>query len=59
MTTEKKDGARPRGRGLSRRGLLGGALAAALAAAVLPVKDAAPLRERNRWKGKTRWIGHA
>lgn len=44
---------------LSRRGLLGGVLAAALAAAVLPVRDATPVKLPDRWKGKTRWIGHA
>ena len=44
---------------LSRRRLLGGALTAALAAVVLPIRDV-PVRPRpDRWKGKTRWFGHA
>lgn len=43
---------------LSRRRLLGGALTAALTAALVP-KDRAPTEPRaDRWRGKTRWIGH-
>jgi hypothetical protein len=45
-------------RTLSRRRLLGGALTAALAAA-LPLRDVTPKPRPDRWHGKTRWIGHA
>ena len=41
---------------LTRRRLLGGALAGALAAVVLPAT--VPEKQPDRWKGKTRWIGH-
>ncbi|MBK9032932.1 MAG: twin-arginine translocation signal domain-containing protein [Myxococcales bacterium] len=44
--------------GLSRRRLLGGALTAALAAALVP-KDQAPEPRRARWHATPRWIGHA
>lgn len=50
-------GAAP-GRGLSRRRLLGGALTAALTAALVP-KDQAPTPRRERWQARPRWIGHA
>jgi hypothetical protein len=43
-------------RKLSRRGLLGGALAATLAATLLPA-DRVVVQPRP-WKGKARWIGH-
>lgn len=46
---------RPR-RGMSRRGLLGGALAATLAASLLPA-DRIVVQPRP-WKAKARWIGH-
>lgn len=45
--------------GLSRRRLLGGALAGAVAAVVLGRQaPSKPLPMPDRWKGKTRWIGH-
>ncbi|HVK78254.1 MAG TPA: hypothetical protein VM734_33345 [Kofleriaceae bacterium] len=43
--------------GPSRRGWLGGVLATALAAVLLPEHLRRP-RGPDRWKGKTRWIGH-
>ncbi len=43
---------------LSRRRLLGGALTAALAAALVP-RDVAPTPPKQRWRETTRWIGHA
>ena len=49
---------KPPVKGLSRRRLLGGALTAALAAA-LPVRDRKLEPRPDRWRGKTRWIGHA
>lgn len=45
-------------KGFSRRRLLGGAITAALAAA-LPLRDVKVAPRPDRWKGKTRWIGHA
>ncbi len=47
-----------RGRGPSRRRLIGGALAGALAAVLLPADTLRGRPEPDRWKGKTRWIGH-
>ena len=44
--------------GLSRRRLLGGALTAALPAALVP-RDVAPRPAKTRWRETTRWIGHA
>jgi|JI9StandDraft_2_1071091.scaffolds.fasta_scaffold111083_2 hypothetical protein len=44
--------------GLSRRRLLGGALTAALAAALVP-RDRAVTPRPPRFAAKTRWIGHA
>lgn len=44
--------------GLSRRRLLGGALTAALTAALVP-RDVAPRPPKRRWGETTRWIGHA
>ncbi|MBP6846741.1 MAG: hypothetical protein KA201_23495 [Kofleriaceae bacterium] len=44
--------------GLSRRRLLGGALTAALTAALVP-RDVAPRPAKTRWRETTRWIGHA
>ena len=46
------------GRALSRRRLLGGALTAALTAALVP-KDQAPTPRPPRWQARPRWIGHA
>lgn len=43
--------------GTTRRRLLGGALAAALATLVVPAR-LRPTIDPDRWKGKTRWIGH-
>ena len=43
---------------LSRRRLLGGALTAALVA-LLPTRDSPVKPPPSRWRGKTRWIGHA
>ena len=41
----------------SRRGFLGGALAATLAAVLLPTDTIVP--PKKKWEvGKTRWIGH-
>ena len=48
----------PMKKGLTRRRLLGGALTAALAVA-LPVRDRKLEPRPDRWRGKTRWIGHA
>lgn len=58
MTAPSKPKSPPRA-GLSRRRLLGGALTAALAALALPARDQALTPRPDRWKGKTRWIGHA
>jgi hypothetical protein len=44
-------------RALSRRGVIGGALAAAVASVVLG-KRIQPRPGPKRWTGKTRWIGH-
>lgn len=44
--------------GLSRRRLLGGALAGTLAAVLLGGEQARGRRGPDRWAGKTRWIGH-
>ena len=44
--------------GLSRRRLLGGALAGTLAAVLLGGERARGHRGPDRWAGKTRWIGH-
>jgi len=38
--------------------LLGGALTAALTAALVP-RDVAPTPPKQRWRETTRWIGHA
>lgn len=43
---------------LSRRRLLGGALAGTLAAVLLGGERARGHRGPDRWAGKTRWIGH-
>lgn len=43
--------------GLSRRHLLGGALAGTLASVLLG-RQRAPAPGPSRWTGKTRWIGH-
>jgi hypothetical protein len=44
---------------LSRRRLLGGALTAALTAALVPRDQSRPTPRGDRWHGRTRWIGHA
>ena len=59
MTVHSKPMKPPPRPGLSRRRLLGGALTAALAAIALPARDQQVLPRPDRWKGKTRWIGHA
>ncbi|MEZ4402688.1 MAG: twin-arginine translocation signal domain-containing protein [Kofleriaceae bacterium] len=58
MTTTPLPEVRPPRR-LSRRGLLGGTLATALAAVLVPRDRLLPERRSDRWHGKTRWIGHA
>lgn len=55
--TKPRDPAPPRPP-LSRRRLLGGALTAALVA-LLPTRDSPVKPPPSRWRGKTRWIGHA
>ncbi|HVV88519.1 MAG TPA: hypothetical protein VHE35_35995 [Kofleriaceae bacterium] len=44
--------------GMTRRRLLGGALAGALATALLRGEQPRGKPGPDRWKGKTRWIGH-
>jgi hypothetical protein len=58
MNEPRTPAAKPEGERwrLSRRRLLGGALAATLAATLLPAdRIVVPARP---WKGKARWIGH-
>lgn len=57
MSGSKQDKQQAARRGLSRRGLIGGALAAAVASVVLG-KRVEPRPGPKRWTGKTRWIGH-
>jgi len=52
------DEAAPARAGLSRRRLLGGALAGTLAAVLIRGEQARGHRGPDRWAGKTRWIGH-
>lgn len=54
--TERTD--EPGPAGLSRRRLLGGALAGTLAAVLIRGEQARGHRGPDRWAGKTRWIGH-